>query len=45
MKRLSVVGTALAALLPAALGAQSSQFGIRALGYPNQPYSAHSRAL
>jgi long-subunit fatty acid transport protein len=45
VKRLSVVGTTLAALLPAALGAQSSQFGIRALGYPNQPYSAHSRAL
>lgn len=31
--------------LPAALEAQSSQFGIRALGYPNQPYSARARAM
>jgi len=31
--------------LPALLPAQSSQFGIRALGYPNQPYSARARAM
>jgi len=30
---------------PAVLTAQSSQFGVRALGYPNQPYSARARAM
>ena len=30
---------------PAALTAQSSQFGIRGLGYPNLPYSSRARAM
>jgi hypothetical protein len=45
VRRFICVGAALASLLPAVLGAQSSQFGIRALGYPNQPYSARARAM
>jgi long-subunit fatty acid transport protein len=45
VRRFLLAGACLASLLPAALGAQSSQFGIRALGYPNQPYSAKSRAM
>jgi hypothetical protein len=34
-----------AVILPASLPAQSSQFGIRGLGYPNSPYSARARAM
>lgn len=45
MRRLFLGGAAVLSLLPAALGAQASQFGIRALGYPNQPYSARARAM
>ncbi len=30
---------------PAILSAQSSQFGIRGLGYPNLPYSSRARAM
>lgn len=32
-------------VLPGALGAQSSQFGLRGLGYPNVPNSARARAM
>jgi long-subunit fatty acid transport protein len=32
-------------VLPAALAAQSSQFGIRGLGYPNSAYSGRARAM
>lgn len=34
-----------AALLPALLSAQASQFGIRGLGYPGSSYSARARAM
>ncbi|MBW8772222.1 MAG: hypothetical protein JF590_02850, partial [Gemmatimonadetes bacterium] len=43
MRRL-LVGLALLAF-PAVLPAQSSQFGIRGLGYPNMPYSSRARAM
>ena len=35
----------LAALTPAVLGAQASQFGIRGLGFPGSGYSARARAM
>jgi len=35
----------LGALIPVHAAAQSSQFGIRGLGYPNLPYSSRARAM
>jgi long-subunit fatty acid transport protein len=45
VRRLLTLAAGVLLLAPTHLLAQSSQFGIRALGYPNQPYSARARAM
>lgn len=43
MRRLLLIGALLGSASP--LFAQASTFGIRGLGFPNSPYSAHARGL
>lgn len=45
MRRLIPFLLLVGALAPATATAQSSQFGIRGLGYPNSPYSSRARAM
>lgn len=45
MRRLLSCALGALLILPAAAAAQTSQFGIRGLGYPNSAYSARARAM